>query len=108
MLQDTIAGLIISHRRPHLVQSNTFIDGRIRGNEYRKPELATVFDGESTPDGLTDKAFGEAWNKAVAAGTISVPETIDAKDKEGITSYKKAVAVVLASLGKTKKEDPKA
>lgn len=63
MLQDTVAGMIITSRRPHVVEENSFVEQRLNKTEHRKKELEVLVQADDVPEGLTDKKFAKLWNE---------------------------------------------
>jgi hypothetical protein len=105
MLQDTQAGVIITSRRPHIVQTNDFIINRTQivntGISKRPKELEILLADKDVPDGVSDKAFGEAFSNLVAKGEIK------AGTDTTIDEWTEISKEVLATLVKPKKEAAK-
>lgn len=91
MLQDTQVGMIITSRRPHVVQENGFVEQRLNKTEYRKKELEVIVPSDAVPDGLTDVEFGKIWNRLRVEGQVSEDDR------------KRGVKVVLAEFRKINK-----
>jgi hypothetical protein len=85
MLQDTVAGKVYTHRRPFLVEMNSFIESYLNkqvislhgeASRTRPAQLAIVVnseDCERLKDGVSDKDLEIAWNDFLKKGRAEDP-----------------------------------